>query len=83
MPITISPNFTARASNDYPDFPALTVHPYDIVLADVDGVVVFRPADLEKVLELCEKGVEVDGRCMEDIKKGRSIAEAFKEHRGK
>jgi regulator of RNase E activity RraA len=54
-----------------------------VIVADLDGVVAFPPKDIDEVLRLCKKGVEVDGRCMEDIKKGKGIADAFKEHRGK
>lgn len=80
VPVTITPSGSTSSSTS---FPSVTVKPYDIILADVDGVVAFDPQDLEKVLELCQKGEEVDGKCMRDIKAGRSVEESFKEHRGK
>lgn len=65
------------------EFPEITVHPGDLVLADLDGVVVVRPDVVEKVLELAGKGREVDAKCMEDLKNGKGIQETFKLHRGK
>jgi len=65
------------------DFPALTVEPGDIVIADRDGVVCV-PKDLaEKAVELATKGQEIDAHCMEDIKAGKSVQASFKKWRGK
>ncbi|CAO1628480.1 unnamed protein product [Jaminaea pallidilutea] len=64
-------------------FPDVVVHPADLILADVDGVVVVPRAEVLKVVELAEKGRQVDAKCLEDIKAGRSVADTFKEHRGK
>lgn len=61
----------------------MTVNPGDIVLADLDGVVVVPPALADQVVALAQKGREVDGKCMEDLRKGRGIKETFAEHRGK
>jgi regulator of RNase E activity RraA len=79
-PVTIH---ATRADPDAPGFPAVTVNPHDIIVADTDGVVVFPPKDVDEVVKLCRKGKEVDDRCMADIKNGRPIQETFKEHRGK
>jgi len=65
------------------EFPSITVNPGDLVLADLDGVVVVEPGMVEKVLELAQKGREVDGKCMEDLRNGKGIQETFKLHRGK
>lgn len=61
----------------------IIINPGDVIVADADGVVVFRPEMIERVLESVEKGREVDARCMADIAKGRPVAETFAEHRGK
>jgi regulator of RNase E activity RraA len=83
VPITIfsHPSTLQTAQDD--DFPPVTVRPNDLVVADIDGVVVVRPEDADRVIELCEKGREVDAKCFQDLKRGRSVAETFKEHRGK
>ena len=53
------------------------------MLADEDGIVVVPQKDVDEVLKRCQRNREVDARCMADLKQGRSIAETFKEHRGK
>ncbi|KAK0546614.1 hypothetical protein OC845_004512 [Tilletia horrida] len=85
VPITISDPSFIGYNGDEPgqeSFPSVTVSPGDVVLADVDGVVVFSPELAEQVLELATKGREVDGRCMEDLRAGHEIAPTFKKHRG-
>ncbi|KWU46344.1 RraA-like protein [Rhodotorula sp. JG-1b] len=81
VPIPFKPVPTYPASK-YDDFPATTVHPRDVVLADLDGVVVIRPDVLERVLELAERGREVDERSMKDLKAGAGVKETFRKHRG-
>ncbi|KAF9813633.1 hypothetical protein IEO21_05465 [Rhodonia placenta] len=80
VPLTITPQFLGAHTDA---FPALRIDPGDCVVADEDGVVCVPQSLLEKVLQLAEKGREVDGRCMEDIVAGVSIQETFKKHRGK
>lgn len=63
-------------------FPAVTVHPGDYIVADVDGVVCIPQEDIQKVVETAKKGKEVDERCMTDIKTGKGIQVTFKTHRG-
>jgi regulator of RNase E activity RraA len=59
------------------------INPGDIVVADVDGVVVF-PADvIDRVVEEAKKLTEIDGKCMNDIGRGISVQQAFATHRGK
>jgi regulator of RNase E activity RraA len=55
----------------------------DVVVGDLDGVVVVPWEMVGKVLVECEKGVEVDGKCMDDLKAGRGVEETFKKWRGK
>jgi regulator of RNase E activity RraA len=53
----------------------------DIIVADEDGVVRV-PADLvDKVLEQCRLRTAMDAKCMEDVRKGISLVEAFARHR--
>ncbi|GAA5992520.1 hypothetical protein JCM10908_000860 [Rhodotorula pacifica] len=80
IPIDFAPVPT-YPSSEY-DFPSTTVKPYDVVLADLDGVVVIRPEVLEEVLEAARKAREVDERCMQDLKAGAGVKETFKKHRG-
>ena len=73
----------AITAPDAPEFPAVRVEPGDWILADEDGVVCIPKALLSDVLALAERGREVDAKCLEDIKAGKSIQETFKKHRGK
>ena len=76
VPVTIAPEGTDA-------FPALEVQPGDWMLADEDGVVCV-PRDLvSKIVELAQKGRDVDAKCLEDIRAGTGVQEAFKRHRGK
>lgn len=81
-PVTIYARLDSTVSTEEA-FPAVTVHPGDFVLADEDGVVVVPQKDTEEVIQRCKRNREVDARCMADLKQGRSVAETFKEHRGK
>ncbi len=65
------------------DFPSVRVEPGDWVVADEDGVVTVPVDKAEEVVTLAEKGRQIDARCMEDIKAGKSVQETFKKHRGK
>ncbi|TFK54491.1 RraA-like protein [Heliocybe sulcata] len=68
---------------DASHFPALTVHPGDIMVADEDGVVCVPKDDVQNVLELATKGREVDAKCLADIRAGAGVQASFKMHRGK
>lgn len=59
------------------------INPFDVIIADEDGVVVVRPEMVETVLKAIAKAQVVDGRSMENLKRGRSVADTFEEHRGK
>ena len=58
------------------------VNPYDVIVADEDGVMVVRPSTIEAVLNQVRKGQEADAKCLEDIRAGGKVADAFKAHRG-
>eukprot|EP01027_Heterolobosea_sp_BB2_P015638 GEZU01022368.1.p1 GENE.GEZU01022368.1~~GEZU01022368.1.p1 ORF type:complete len:122 (-),score=33.34 GEZU01022368.1:80-445(-) len=53
----------------------------DLVIADINGVVVVPQDRLEEVLQKTKQLTEADDRCMEDVKKGIPLQEAFKKHR--
>lgn len=53
----------------------------DIVVADEDGAVVLPIEKIHEIAEYCAKRTAIDQRCMEDIKKGSTIVEAFAKHR--
>ncbi|GAA5834777.1 hypothetical protein JCM3766R1_003236 [Sporobolomyces carnicolor] len=80
VPLEIPPD-NSTANHD--KFGTTTVHPFDIVVADLDGVVVVRPSFVDRVIELAKQGREVDDKCRKDLEDGRGVAETFKEHRGK
>ncbi|KAH0383005.1 RraA-like protein [Aureobasidium sp. EXF-12298] len=51
----------------------LTIHPGDLILADLDGVVVVPVEHAEKCLEICEKRFEIDEQTMAALKKGEPM----------
>ncbi|KAJ3283836.1 hypothetical protein HK104_010197 [Borealophlyctis nickersoniae] len=61
----------------------VTVREGDVIVADAEGVVCVPKERVDELVGVCEQLVEIDGRCMEDLKNGRPIGETFKEHRGK
>lgn len=83
IPLTIHPRPNPGAESLTTPLDAVTVHPFDVVLADIDGVVVVRPEELERVLEIAEEGRVVDEKCKIDLRNGRGVKETFGEHRGK
>jgi len=81
VPLLIAPQ--GEGSQGAEAFASVRVEPGDWMIGDEDGVVCV-PKDLEdKVLQLAEKGRQVDELCMEDIKAGKGIQASFKAHRGK
>ncbi|KAG8747126.1 hypothetical protein FRC10_002175 [Ceratobasidium sp. 414] len=56
-------------------FAAVEIHPGDIIVADIDGVVCVPPELLENVVDGCRYSKAVDEKCMIDIQSGRSIQE--------
>lgn len=81
VPVVIAPEGVTPGTEGA--FPPLEVKPGDWMLADEDGVVCV-PRDLvAKAVELAQKGRDVDAKCLEDIRAGVGVQEAFKRHRGK
>lgn len=78
VPLVIEPLYMPEGG-----FPAVRVEPRDWIVADEDGVVCVPTEQADRVVELASKGREIDARCMEDIKAGKSVQESFKKHRGK
>ena len=81
VPVIITPEGVDLSADGA--FPAAVVAPGDVVVADEDGVVFVPPNLVEQVITLAEKGRVVDAKCMEDIRAGTGVQEAFKRHRGK
>ncbi|ORX58063.1 RraA-like protein [Hesseltinella vesiculosa] len=62
---------------------SVVIHPGDIMVADLDGVVCV-PVDLvDQVVESCEKYTAIDNQCMEAIQLGHGVKESFDKYRGK
>lgn len=59
----------------------ITIHPGDYLIGDLNGVVCLPKGLAEKVVELMASQVAADERIARDIKRGKSFAEASKEHR--
>lgn len=51
----------------------LWIHPGDVLVGDVDGVVVTPLSLIDKVVALCEERSEVDLRMFEELKKGAQM----------
>jgi regulator of RNase E activity RraA len=59
------------------------VHPGDLIISDsINGVVVIPQDKLSEVISLLPRLVEADDHVKEDVKKGMSVQEALKKHRG-
>ncbi|KAK4053151.1 hypothetical protein OIV83_001886 [Microbotryomycetes sp. JL201] len=81
VPVEIKPVILAFASSQ--DWPSITVNPYDVVMADEDGVIVVPPSLIDEVLALAEKGKEADEKTMADIRAGKGVKASMDLHRGK
>jgi len=61
----------------------ITVHPDDILIADIDGVVVIPKELASKVIELVPQYIEADAKSLHDIQhEGISLQEASYRYRG-
>lgn len=57
------------------------IHPGDILIGDINGVVCVPQGLAEKALDLIQSQVDADEKVAADLKKGKSVTEAMKEHR--
>ncbi|KAF2480099.1 ribonuclease E inhibitor RraA/Dimethylmenaquinone methyltransferase [Neohortaea acidophila] len=57
------------------------INPGDILIGDINGVVCLPQGLAEKALDLMQSQVDADVKVAADINKGRTAAEAMKEHR--
>ncbi|KAL7316824.1 hypothetical protein PS15m_003265 [Mucor circinelloides] len=60
----------------------VVVHPGDIIVADLDGIVAIPQDLVEQVIINCEKYVAIDDQCMEALKEGHGVKETFAKYRG-
>jgi regulator of RNase E activity RraA len=63
--------------NADPPFPDATVHPGDIVVADLDGVVVVRPEQAEEVIKRAGPAHDADEKVRADLLLGKGVSESF------
>ena len=57
------------------------IHPGDIIVGDLNGVVCIPQSLAEKVVELIPSQVEADEKVAADIQNGRTVGESMKERR--
>ncbi|OAJ39673.1 hypothetical protein BDEG_23503 [Batrachochytrium dendrobatidis JEL423] len=62
-------------------YPAVVVATGDLIVADIDGVVRVPICHVMQIAQICKQLVTADAHCMDDIKTGRSLTDAFAEHR--
>jgi regulator of RNase E activity RraA len=51
----------------------LTIHPGDLIVADLDGVVVIPPSKVDECLEICEKRTEIDALTVQALESGEEM----------
>ncbi|KAI8851396.1 RraA-like protein [Chytridium lagenaria] len=78
-PVGVGETVTLGAGTMWP----VVVRPGDWIVADVDGVVRVPVERVEEVVRIAAELKEADGKCLDDIAAGSTIADAFKKHRGK
>jgi len=81
VPVTIAP--LGDSIHEGLQFPAITVRPGDMIVADEDGVVCIPLELVRRTAEVAGQGREADARCMEDISAGKGVKETFARWRGK
>lgn len=81
--LLIAPQCEGELEAGSDGFSGVRVEPGDWMVADEDGVVCVPQGMVEKVVQLAEKGREIDVKCLEDIRAGKGVQASFKLHRGK
>jgi regulator of RNase E activity RraA len=76
-PISVGTSVTLASDSDWP----VIVKTGDIIMADVDGVIRVPIEMVTSVLEQCKILTEMDDCCMQAIKKGSTILDAFVKYR--
>ncbi|KAK1062959.1 hypothetical protein LTR74_009906 [Friedmanniomyces endolithicus] len=71
-------NEPVRLNSDDQD---AVIHPGDILVGDLNGVVCIPQHLAEKVIDMIPSQLEADEKVAADIKDGRLVAESMKEHR--
>ncbi|KAK2599441.1 hypothetical protein N8I77_011195 [Diaporthe amygdali] len=56
----------------------LWIHPGDIIVADIDGVVVTPPSLVEQVVALCQARAEIDDQMFKGLRKGGMMGDLIK-----
>ncbi|KAI9487896.1 MAG: RraA-like protein [Benjaminiella poitrasii] len=59
------------------------VHPGDIIVGDLDGVVCVPQDAVQRVIMNCKKYVAIDDQCMKALQEGKGVQETFIKYRGK
>lgn len=83
VPLEICDPTVPRGADGTPTFAPVVVHPGDVLLADIDGVVSVPQALAEEVVSLATEGRRVDDLCMADLRAGHGVRETFTKHRGR
>lgn len=61
---------------------SVVVHPGDIIVADLDGIICVPKDLIGDVILNCKKYVAIDEQCMNALKQGYSVKETFAKYRG-
>jgi len=74
IPLTIHPIPEPETGGERVEiFPSTTVHPGDIIVGDVEGVVCIPLGMVDAVLKQCKVGTEVEEKRMEDLRAGKGV----------
>lgn len=82
VPLVLADPTVPLDAQGQPVFPPVTVHPGDILLGDVDGVVCVPQPLVGQVVEIARHGRHVDELCRQDLRAGRGMQETLAVRRG-